>query len=136
METMLATPGVVGVFGGFRVPDGPWWYKAYINILQPILNRIYFLFGIPMATGQNMAFYREKALGVGGFPEEFKLAEDIEIARRLMTVGKIIFRQDFYVWASGRRGNEGTGLFTRIPKAFFYYLFFRKADTIGFPDIR
>ena len=133
---MLSTPGVAGVFGGFRVPDGPWWYKLYINTIQPVVNRIYFLFGLPMATGQNMAFWKDKAISVGGFPEEFKIAEDIEIARRLMTVGKIIFRQDFYVLASGRRGNEGIGIFSRIPKAFYYYLLFRKADKVGFPDIR
>ncbi|OGG24250.1 hypothetical protein A3A79_03620 [Candidatus Gottesmanbacteria bacterium RIFCSPLOWO2_01_FULL_43_11b] len=138
METYIQKPGVVGVFGGFRVPDGPWWYKIYINILQPVLNMVYFsILRIPMATGQNMAFYKEKALSVGGFPEEFRIAEDIEIARRLMRIGKIIFRQDFYVWASGRRGHEGFGrLIQRIFKAFFYYFVFRKADKVGFPDVR
>ena len=99
---------------------------------------VYFsILRIPMATGQNMAFYKEKALSVGGFPEEFRIAEDIEIARRLMRIGKIIFRQDFYVWASGRRGHEGFGrLIQRIFKAFFYYFVFRKADKVGFPDVR
>jgi hypothetical protein len=84
-----------------------------------------------------MAFYKEKALSVGGFPEEFKIAEDIEIARRLMKIGTIVFRQDFYVWASGRRGYEGFGrLLERISKAFLYYFIFRRADKIGFPDVR
>lgn len=138
IEQEIQKPGVVGVFGGFRVPDGPWWYKIYINYLQPSLNVFYFsLLKIPMATGQNMAFYKEKALAVGGFPQEFRIAEDIEIARRLMHAGKIIFRQDFYVLASGRRGYEGFGkLLSRILKAFFYYWIFRKADKIGFPDLR
>jgi len=138
IETMMKEPGVVGVFGGFRVPDGPWWYKIYINILQPIVNVFLFtVLRIPMASGQNMAFYKEKALAAGGFPEEFRIAEDIEIARRLMQTGKIIFRQDFYVWASGRRGYEGFGrLVQRIMRAFFYYFIFRRADTIGFPDVR
>lgn len=138
MERYLAQPGIIGVFGGFRVPDGPWWYKIYINVLQPILNVFYFsILRIPMATGQNMAFYKKKALSVGGFPEEFKIAEDIEIARRLMRAGNIIFRQDFYVWASGRRGYEGFGrLISRISKAFLYYFVFHKADKVGFPDVR
>lgn len=138
IEAYLQQPEVVGVFGGFRVPDGPWWYKIYINVLQPALNVFYFtIFRIPMATGQNMAFYKQKALTAGGFPEEFKIAEDIEIARRLMQIGKIIFRQDFYVWASGRRGYEGFGrLLSRTGKAFLYYFVFRKADKIGFPDLR
>ncbi len=138
IEHFLSKPGVIAVFGGFRVPDGPWWYKIYINILQPILNIFYFsILRIPMATGQNMAFYKEKALSAGGFPEEFKIAEDIEIARRLMKIGKIVFHQNFYVWASGRRGYEGFGrLVERITRAFLYYFVFRRADKIGFPDVR
>ncbi len=137
IERYLTKPGVVGYFGGFRVPDGPWWYKIYVNIFQPFFNSLlFFLFRMPMATGQNMAFWREKAIAVGGFPEHFKIAEDIEIARRLMTVGKIVFTQSEYVRASGRRGNEGIGLLLRIPKVFFNYFIWRKANVVGFPDIR
>lgn len=129
---------VVGVFGGFRVPDGPWWYRFYINIIQPFANTlIYAIFKIPFATGQNMAFYRKNALSAGGFPVDFKIAEDIEIARRVMSAGKIVFRQDFFVTASGRRGYEGFWkLLSRSFSAFFYYFIYRKADKIGFPSLR
>lgn len=138
IERQIQKPNVVGVFGGFRVHDGPWWYRVFINVLQPALNTFYFtVLGVPMACGQNMAFYKKKALSVGGFPEEFKIAEDVEIARRLMKAGKIIFRQNFTVLSSGRRGYEGFGrLIGRIFKAFFYYFLFRRADRIGFPDVR
>lgn len=129
---------VVGVFGGFRVPDGPWWYRFYINIIQPFTNTlIYAIFKIPFATGQNMACYRKNALAAGGFPVDFKIAEDIEIARRVMSTGRIIFRQDFFVIASGRRGYEGFWkLVTRCFWAFFYYFIYRRADKIGFPNLR
>lgn len=129
---------VVGVFGGFHVPDGPWWYRFYINIIQPFANTlIYAIFKIPFATGQNMAFYRKNALSAGGFPVDFKIAEDIEIARRVMSTGKIVFRQDFFVTASGRRGYEGFWkLLSRSFSAFFYYFIYRKADKIGFPSLR
>lgn len=138
IEHMFQHNNVVGIFGGFRVPDGPWWYRFYINIFQPASNTlVYNILKIPFATGQSMAFYKNKALDVGGFPPDFKMAEDIEIARRLMTVGRIIFRQDFYVWASGRRGYEGFGrIISRVAKSFFYYFIFRKANLISFPDIR
>ncbi|MBI4066561.1 glycosyltransferase [Candidatus Gottesmanbacteria bacterium] len=128
----------VGVFGGFRVPDGPWWYRAYINGIQPITNSIiYTLFKIPFATGQNMAFYRRNALSAGGFPVDFKIAEDIEIARRVMSTGRVVFRQDFFVVASGRRGYEGFWqLISRSFSAFFYYFIYRRADKIGFPNLR
>ncbi|MBI3955795.1 glycosyltransferase [Candidatus Gottesmanbacteria bacterium] len=128
----------VGVFGGFRVPDGPWWYRLYINVFQPFANTLtYAMFTVPFATGQNMAFYRTNALSAGGFPEDFKIAEDIEIARRVMSTGKIVFSQNFFVVASGRRGFEGFWqLISRSFSVFFYYFIYRKADKIGFPDIR
>ncbi|MCL4360281.1 glycosyltransferase [Patescibacteria group bacterium] len=136
IEQTLSRPSVSCVFGTFRVPDGWLPYRIYINRLQPILNQFYFWMGIPMAPGQNIAFWKKKALAVGGFPTDFKIAEDIEMARRLKRTGKLVLRQDLIVVSSGRRGSEGPGLLLRTFKAFFLYLFFRKANTIGFPDIR
>lgn len=136
IEETLSVPRVVGVFGIFKVPDGWWLYRYYVNLIQPILNYIYYAFGIPMAPGQNIAFWKEKAVSVGGFPIDFKIAEDIEMARRLQTVGKVAFRTDLVVTSSGRRGNEGPTLMLRVLKAFIFYFVFRKANTIGFPDER
>lgn len=136
IEETLSKPGVSGVFGIFHVPDGWWLYRFYINKLQPVLNGLNNLIGVPMAPGQNIAFWRDKALSVGGFPIDFKIAEDIEMARRLQTVGSVVMRSDLVVESSGRRGNEGFGLLTRAFKAFFLYFIFRRANKIGFPDIR
>jgi glycosyltransferase involved in cell wall biosynthesis len=136
IEQALTQPGVSCVFGTFRVPDGPWAYKFYINVIQPVANQLWYWVGIPMATGQNLAFWRKKALAVGGIPKNFKIAEDIEIARRLQKVGKVVLRQDLVVIASGRRGNEGWSLLFRIPRVFFLYFIFRKAHVVGFPDVR
>jgi glycosyltransferase involved in cell wall biosynthesis len=136
IESTLNHPGVVGTFGSFRVPDGWWLYRFYINVLQPVLNQIYYWLGIPMAPGQNIAFWRKVANEVGGFPEDFKIAEDIEMARRLMTKGKVVYRPNLIVISSGRRGKEGIHLLSRVFKAFFLYFIFRKANKIGFPDMR
>ncbi len=136
VEKYLTLPNISCVYGTFRVPDGWWPYRFYINVLQPIFNQLYFWIGITMAPGQNMAFWREKALQVGGFPIDFKIAEDIEMVRRLKGAGRVIFRQDLVVISSGRRGNEGVGMFTRVFKAFLLYFIFRKANRIGFPDVR
>lgn len=136
IEETLSRPGIVGVFGTFRVPDGWWVYRWYVNWFQPWLNQIYYWFGIYMAPGQNMAFNRKVGLAVGGFPEDFKIAEDIEMVTRLKKRGKVILRQDLIVSSSGRRGNEGPALMTRMIKAFFLYFIFKKANRIGFPDMR
>lgn len=136
IEETLVQPGVVGVFGGFRVPDGWWVYRWYVNYIQPWLNQVYYWFGIYMAPGQNMAFIRKTGLEVGGFPEDYKIAEDIEMVTRLRKKGKVVLRQDLIVLSSGRRGNEGPSMMVRIFKAFFLYFFFKKANRIGFPDMR
>lgn len=136
IEETFSRPDVVGVFGTFRVPDGWWLYRLYINWLQPVLNQVYYWFGIPMAPGQNIAFRRQTAIDAGGFPADYLIAEDIEMARRLMTRGKVRFRQDLIVTSSGRRGQEGFHLLTRTFKAFTLYFLFRKANKIGFPDMR
>ncbi|MBI3577298.1 glycosyltransferase [Candidatus Gottesmanbacteria bacterium] len=136
IEAILVRSGVVGVFGGFRVPDGPWFYRFYINVIQPPFNQILYWMGLPMASGQNLAFWKEKAMSVGGFPTDYKIAEDIEMARRLQTVGKVVYLPNLVVSASGRRGNEGWKLLPRVTKAFLLYFFFRKANTVGFPDQR
>jgi glycosyltransferase involved in cell wall biosynthesis len=136
IEQSLKDRKYVGYFGGFRVKDGPLWYRIYINLIQPVTNALTFrLTGIPFATGQNMGFWKDVAIKAGGFPEDYKLAEDIEIARRIQKLGRIRFTMKEFVYASGRRGNE-RGLLLRIMKAFFLYFVFRKANKIGFPDIR
>lgn len=136
IEETLSRPKVVGVFGTFRVPDGWWVYRWYVNYMQPWLNQIYFWMHIPMAPGQNMAFMKSVGLAAGGFPEDYKIAEDIEMMSRLWKKGKVILRQDLIVKSSGRRGNEGPGLMVRMFKAFFYYFIFKRANIIGFPDMR
>lgn len=136
IEETLSKSKVVGVFGTFRVPSGWWVYRWYINYLQPVLNQIYYWFGIPMAPGQNMAFIRKVGIDAGGFPENFLIAEDLEMASRLMKKGKVVLKQDLVVISSGRRGDEGTNGISRIFKAFFLYFFFKKGNRIGFPDIR
>lgn len=136
VERALSTPGVVGYFGRVILVDGPKSYLFLINTIQPMINWVIWkLFRIPMTTGQNMAFFKDKAMVVGGIPTNFKMAEDIEIARRLMTVGKIIFTFRDTVYASGRRGFE-KGLLWRELRVFTQYFLFRKADTIGFPNVR
>lgn len=136
IEETLSVPGIAGVFGTFRVPNGWWVYRYWVNILQQVANQILFWLGIPMAAGQNMAFKTAAGRAVGGFPMEFKIAEDLEMMRRLKSQGNVIFRQDLVVLSSGRRGSEGPRLLWRVFKAFTYYFLFRRADKIGFPDIR
>ena len=136
IEKALSVSGVVGVYSSFHVPDGWLPYWIMINYIQPTSTFICHYLGIPMAPGQNTAFLRKKAIEAGGYPTDFKIAEDLEMARRLRTVGKLVYLSNNFVISSGRRGDEGFPLFMRIFKAFVIYFFTRRADKIGFPDIR
>lgn len=137
IEETLVRSGVVGVFGNFIVPDGWLPYRLYVNTIQQVGNWLWwYILRVPWAPGQNTAFLRLTGLKAGGYPVDYKIAEDIEMARRLMKIGKLVYRPDLLVTSSGRRGNEGIGLLSRALKVFLYYFLFRRADIIGFPDIR
>ncbi len=136
IEHALTQPGVAGCYGGFRVPNGwfPYWF--FVNYIQPVVTFICHYLGLPMAPGQNTSFWKEKARAAGGYPVDFKIAEDLEMARRLRKVGSLVYLSNNYVTSSGRRGDEGFPLLVRIFKVFVLYFLTRRADKIGFPDIR
>lgn len=132
----LSRPGVAAVYSEFWVPDGWWLYRFFINVLQPLYIPIFHFLGSSLAPGQNTAFWRAKAIEAGGYPVDFKIAEDLEMAHRLKRVGKVVYRPDNFVTSSGRRGDEGWPLIARVIKAYWYYTTTKRADKIGFPDIR
>lgn len=136
IEQTLSQEHVSAVYGGFRVPDGKFPYRFFINFIQPLILGFFHLINFPMAPGQNTSFLKKKALEAGGYPLDFKIAEDLEMARRLKTVGKVVYRTDNYVTSSGRRGDEGFPMYARLFKAFWIYFTSRRADVVGFPDIR
>ena len=136
VETLLK-PDVSFTFGTFRVPDGKFPYYHFVNYVQPywlwIANR---LFGKPIAAGQNLAFWRKKALEVGGFDDQIRLFEDIDFAIRMKKVGKAVFIPDLIVTSSGRRSNEGWGFFWRMTVVSFKYFVLGIRSLGGFRDYR
>lgn len=136
IEESLSDPVVSAVYSGYYVTDSWFIYYYFINYLQPLI--FYFGYNINMylGGGQNIAFWKNKGIKSGGFPVNFKSVEDFEILKRLKTVGKVIYRTDNFVTSSGRRGNEGFSMITRVLKGFFIYFTTGKADKFDFPDIR
>ncbi len=136
IEETLSRPGVVATYSHYTVAGGWWVYRFIINYLQVPWMHVMEVFGLPIAPGQNTAFWKNKALEVGGYPEDFLSAEDLEMARRLLKVGKVVYRPDNAVFSDSRRGDEGIKIFPRMAGVLFRYFVFRKADTSSFPDIR
>ena len=133
----LSRPGVSFTFGTFRVRDGKFPYYHYINYIQPYwLWFLHYVFGKPIAAGQNLAFWREKAIKVGGFDENILLFEDIDFAIRMKKMGKLVFLPDLIVISSGRRSTEGWGFFLRMAVVSFKYFFLGIRSLGGFKDYR
>lgn len=132
----LQIPGVVGVYSGVHVYDGWWPYRIHIAINIPLLIEIHQLLGMPMPPGQNMAFWKSSGIKAGGYPIDFKIGEDMEMAQRLLKVGKFVYRRDNYVTSSGRRGKEGWALLWRTTKFYFSYILLHNVDGHSFPDMR
>lgn len=124
-------------YGTFRVTDGKFPYFYYINYLQPLwIWLAYYLWGKPLAAGQNMAFWRKKALKIGGFDEKINVLEDIDFAIRMKKVGKVVLSPDIIVRSSGRRSKEGWGFFLRMFNDSYKYFFLRQRNLGGFKDYR
>jgi glycosyltransferase involved in cell wall biosynthesis len=135
-EETLTKPGVVAAYGRYKIVDGWLPYRLTTNILNPFVFRFGPLVGVHIVCGQNMSFWKDKALTVGGFPVDFQSVEDYEMMRRLKTAGRVVYRADNTVFSSGRRGKEGWKLFSRIGGGFFHYFVTGEADKFTFPDMR
>ena len=134
---ILQKPGVVFSYGTYRVADGYFPYYHYVNYVQPhVLWWLHYVFGKPVAAGQNLAFWKEKALSVGGFDENIRVMEDTDLAIRMRKAGKVIFSPDLIVISSGRRSKEGWGFFIRNAISITQYFILGRRSLGGFPDYR
>ncbi|MBM3284212.1 glycosyltransferase [Candidatus Gottesmanbacteria bacterium] len=133
----LTQPGVVLSFGGYRYFDGSFPVYHCFNYIQPIIVYIaYKLLGIPAASGENMAFWRNKALAIGGFDENILVMEDSDLAVRMSRIGKVVYLPSVLIYSSGRRSQEGWAYFLRIIKYLINYFFLRSRKLERFPDFR
>ncbi len=136
IEKALRKPGVVGVFGTYKIHRGHWFFKLHMNHLQDPLARLLYFLHFPMVAGANFAFLRKPAIAAGGFPINFMMLEENEMARRLMKKGRVVYMPSLVVVTSGRRGDEGLGLIARYMRALFFYIFLKRGDLVSFKDIR
>lgn len=136
VEALLGQ-NVVFSYGTFHVSDGEFPYYHYINYIQPyLIGFAYYILHTPIAPGQNMAFWKDKALKIKGFNERLLIMEDIDMSVRMKTIGKVIFLPNCTVHSSGRRSSEGWKFFSRASTATLQYFLFRKKDLTIFPDYR
>jgi glycosyltransferase involved in cell wall biosynthesis len=98
-------------------------------LLKPFLFLDKFFSGGFNLMGCNMAIKRGAFFKVGGFNENLKLNEDVEISYRLRKIGKVKFDPNFKVKTSGRRFRHGLilGIINYAPATIFRW-FFKRFD--------
>lgn len=97
-------PDAVALSGPARYFDAPPLKRFFLNgmwwVSAPLTYR---LVGY-MVYGANFVAKRSALLAIGGFDTTITFyGEDTDIARRLHTQGKVLFRMDFPIHASARR---------------------------------
>jgi glycosyltransferase involved in cell wall biosynthesis len=102
-------------------------------LLKPFLILDKFFSGGFNLMGCNMAIKREAFFKVGGFNENLKLNEDVEISYRLRKMGKVKFDPNFKVKTSGRRFRHSLilGIINYAPTTIFRW-FFKRFDKLQF----
>jgi GT2 family glycosyltransferase len=94
-------------------------------LLKPFLILDKFLSGGFNLMGCNMAIKKETFLSIGGFNENLKMNEDVEISYRLRKIGKVKLYLNFKVKTSGRKFRHGLifGIINYAPTTIFRWLF-------------
>ncbi len=127
-------PGIVLLSGPYRYYDSS-WYKRWTQyalwwISAPLVYR---LVGY-MALGGNIVVKRGALLRAGGISRDITFyGDDTDLARKMHTVGKVVWRMDFFVYASMRRFNNGGIFKTNLIYALNYIwpVVFNRPYTLG-----
>ena len=138
-RTFEARADVVSLSGSARYFDASWWERFALRLGWWLAAPVaYGLVGY-MVYGAHFAARRTAIEKIGGFNMSIEFyGEDTDLARRLATQGKTIFRMRFFIYTSARRfQKEG------IARTFFLYaanfvwpVLFGRPFTITHLDVR
>jgi glycosyltransferase involved in cell wall biosynthesis len=137
-KTFKKYPQIVALSGPRKYFGTTWWRLRILDsfwIFAPIVYRIVGY----MILGGNFIARKDALIQMWGFDTAIQFyGEDTDIARRLSKVGKVMFRNDFYVYASARRF-ESEGLWKPNMTYALNYLWpvlFGRPYTVKYQDVR
>ncbi|WOJ88123.1 glycosyltransferase [Methylocapsa polymorpha] len=138
-QTFATRADAVSLSGSARYFDADGWERFALLLGWWLSAPLAYRFTGYMIFGAHFAARRTALANIGGFNQSIDFyGEDTDLARRLATQGKTIFRMDFFIYTSARRfQNEG------IMRAFFLYgmnfiwpVLFSRPFTTSYRDIR
>jgi glycosyltransferase involved in cell wall biosynthesis len=138
-KVFSSRPEVVSLSGPAHYWDATFWQRTILGlswwVSSPLMYRIvgYMIFGA------HFVVRREALQKIGGFDKSITFyGEDTDLARRLSTQGKVLYRMDFFIMTSARRFvKEGIlkSNFTYTMN-FIWPILFHKPYTLTHQDIR
>lgn len=96
----------VALYGPMRMLGLPAWQELCTELGYGVFLKIAMLLGRPNLAAANMAFHRQTALEVGGYPM-VEAREDVILGLRLKTRGQVRYVRDALVLTSARRVRGG-----------------------------
>lgn len=127
---------VIAIYGPvFLIDGGPIkkWMAKYMLTWFLVFND---LIRHPNFIGSNFAVRRRSMQEIGGFDTSLKSAEDIDLALRFKSVGKIVFTHKLVVYASSRRFKVGWISFLKHHTINYLSMFIKGKTERDMEDIR
>jgi glycosyltransferase involved in cell wall biosynthesis len=136
-KTFAKYPHIVALSGPRRYFGATPWKIFVLNSFWFFAPIVYRMVGY-MILGGNFIARKDALERVGIDTTILFYGEDTAIARRLHTVGKVMFRMDFYVYSSARRFEKEGVWKTNMRYAlnFFWPVLFGKPYTVQYQDVR
>lgn len=128
---------VAAMTGSVESDFNPVLFRRVVDYLYSLLLRFTFLIGNPNIAGYNMAFRKELYDEIGGVNTDYEIGADVEIGRRLMKKGKVIFVPNIKVKTSARRWkNDFYGTLIKYVRSYIYVHYFKKSIQDNLPVYR
>jgi len=114
VNTFNKNKKAVVVYGTADTYDSNWFSNKMNGFFYTQFLRLSRLFGLDNTSGFNFVMKRDAFLKVGGYDPQFKkMSPDIELGKRLKSIGKVVFNPRIKVSSSFRRYQEGGVLSTQ-----------------------
>mgnify|MGYP005839513385 CR=1 FL=1 len=96
----------IALYGPLRMFGLPAWQEELTELGYGVFLKMMMLLGRPNLAAANMAFHRQTALELGGYPM-VEAAEDVILGSRLKAQGRVCYARDALVLTSARRVKGG-----------------------------
>ena len=96
----------VSLYGPMRMFGLPAWQEELSELSYGVFLKLMMLLGRPNLAAANMAFHRQTALELGGYPM-VEAREDVILGWKLMRKGRVRYVHDALVLTSARRVRGG-----------------------------